>query len=161
MPVQTPRHQTDNKPEQKTPDHSKAKQRQARRKNLEKTSPKRTAKPTPNNTTPGLQDLTAKIKSRITTSNHRLTTMMTPIRNPEEGAAREDEINRVCSMANKIKSSLLDIKTYHKNTLDVLELGNFRSLLDNIESRTSTAHRKLMAWKKTKHMRPNHPRSQR
>ena len=56
-------------------------------------------------------------------------------------------------MANEIKSSLLDIKTYHKNTLDVLELGNFRSLLSNIESRTFTAHGKLMAWKKTKHLR--------
>ena len=117
-------------PNQTTPDHSKAKQRQARKNNLERTSPKRTAKPTP-----GLQDLTATIKSRITTSNYRLAAMMTPIRNPKEGAARADEINRVCGMANEIKSSLLDIKTHHKNTLDVLELGNFRSLLSNIESR--------------------------
>ena len=62
--------------------------------------------------------------------------MMTPIRNPAEGAAQEDKINRVRSMANGKKSSLLDIKTYYKNTLNVLELGNFRSLLSNIENRT-------------------------
>ena len=113
---------------------------------------KRTARPTPNNTTTGLQHLIAIIKSRIHTSNHRITEMMTPIQNPAEETAREDDIDRVRNMASEIESSLLDIKTHQKETLDVLEIKNFGILLSNIKDKTSSAHRKLADWKKKQHM---------
>ena len=109
---------------------------------------KRTARPTPSNTTPGLQHLIAIIKSRIHTSNHRITEMMTPIQSPAEGTARKDDINRVRNMASEIESSLLDIKNHHRETLDVQEIRNFRNLLNNIKKKTSSAHKRLADWKK-------------
>ena len=142
------KHQEDNRLGQKTPEKSKTKQRHDRRKNPEKMSIKRTARPTPNNTTPGLQHLIAIIKSRIKTSNHRITEMMTPIQNPAEETAREDDIDRVRNMASEIESSLLDIKNHHRETLDVQEIINFRSLLSNIKNKTSSAHRRLADWKR-------------
>ena len=152
MTTRNLKHQEDNKPEQKTPEKSKTKQRYDRRRKPEKMSFKRTARPTPSNTTPGLQHLIAIIKSRIHTSNHRITEMMTPIQSPAEETAQEDDINRVRNMTSEIESSLLDIKNHHRKTLDVQEMRNFRSLLINLKNKTSSAHRRLADWKKEQHL---------
>ena len=148
MTTRNLQHHEDNKTEQKTPEKSKTKQRYDRRREPKKMPFKRTARPMPSNTTPGLQHLISIIKSRIHTSNHRITEMMTPIQSPAEGTARKDDINRVRNMASEIESSLLDIKNHHRETLDVQEIRNFRNLLNNIKKKTSSAHKRLADWKK-------------
>ena len=50
-------------------------------------------------------------------------------------------------MTLEIRSSLLDIETCYRNHLDISELKDFRSTLSYIESKTSTPHSDLVAWR--------------